>query len=136
MKNILTPHSEEENSKPLSGQQIVCKIERALRHSQDTHSWEDIRRGLLQGNYQIFQNDHGAVITEIVQAPNKRYLNCFIVVGRLPGVMSLQKIVTDHARDNGCEFMLATSRLGWRKVLPLYGWREDGVIFRKDVPYA
>ena len=126
----------ETTSAPLEGHQIISKIKKALRLSQDTHSWEDIRRGLLEGQYQIFQNDDGVVICEIVQAPNKRYLNCFIVAGRLPGVMKLHKVVEQHARQQGCQFLLTTARKGWRKILPVHGWTEDAAIFRKDLFHA
>jgi len=125
-----------EISKPLEGHQILSKIKKALRLSQDTHSWEDIRRGLLEGQYQIFQNDDGACITEIVQAPQKRYLNIVIVAGRLPGVMKLQKVLERHAREQGCQFMVSHGRKGWRKVVPLYGWTEEAVIFKKDIHHG
>jgi len=122
--------------KPLEGHEIVDKIKKALRLSQDTHSWEDIRRGLVEGKYQLFQNDDGVVLTEIVQAPNVKYLNCFIIAGRLPGVLKLQKVVEDHGRQHNCKFMVGTGRLGWRKVMPLHGWTEEAVVFRKDVRYG
>ena len=114
----------------------IKRIEKACMHAGSTHCWEDWRAGLIGGSYRLFENDHGVCIAEIVQAPQKRFLQCHITAGELPGVMDLQGDVDRYALDNGCEFMSTTTRLGWKKVLPKYGWKMDGLVFVRRPAHA
>jgi hypothetical protein len=113
--------------------EIIRRIEKALAHGGNTHTWDDIRQGLIEGKYQIFWNPFGACITEIVDAPQKRYLNCFVVAGQLPEVMELQDEVDKFALIHNCAYMMTSARMGWQKVLPDYGWKAVRTVFIKDV---
>jgi len=113
--------------------EIIARIERALVHGGETHTWEDLRIGLIEGRFQIFWNEHGACITQICTPPQTRYLNCFVVAGELPGVMDLSQEVEDFGRSMGCKFMTTSARMGWKKVLPNYGWKESQVVFTKGL---
>lgn len=123
----------QETSNGLPPDEIIRRINIALDHSGNTHTWEDVRQGLLDGKFQIFWNDHGVCITEIVQAPQKRYLHCFVVAGELPGVMDLQEQVIRHALTNSCEYMTTVGRFGWERVLPKYGWQKTYAVMKYDL---
>ena len=123
-------------SKPLTPDQKIERIEKALHYAGDYHAWPDVQEGLMAGKYQIFDSDDGACVTEIIQLPRGRYLNVWIVGGRLPGVMELVPAMIRAARDNDCRQLVAFGRRGWKKVLPEYGWKEIGVVFAKDVTNA
>lgn len=120
-------------SKPLTPEQKMAKIARALKRGGDTHSLQDILDGLLAGKYQLFENDDGVCITEIMEAPKGRYLHCWVVAGRLPGVMQLQDAVERHALTNSCRFMSTSGRFGWKAVLPHYGWKPSQIVFTKEL---
>ena len=113
--------------------EIIKRIETALRHGGDCFTWNDVCDGLLMGKFQLFWNDHGACVTEIIDAPQKRYLHCFVVAGELPGVMELQEQVVRHALTNSCEFMTTTGRVGWERVLPGYGWKKAHTVMTYDL---
>ena len=119
--------------KPLTPEDKMAKISRALKRGGGTHSLKDVLDGLLTGKYQIFENDDGVCITEIMEAPQGRYLHCWIVAGRLPGVMQLQDAVERHALTNSCRFMSTSGRFGWKSVLPHYGWKPSQIVFTKEV---
>jgi len=123
----------QETSNGLPPDEIIRRIEKALAHGGDTHTWDDVRHGLIEGKFQIFWNDFGACITEIVDAPKKRYLNCFVVAGQLPEVMDLQKDVDTFALVHGCSYIMTSARMGWQKVLPDYGWKATRMVFIKEV---
>jgi len=123
----------QETSDGLPPDEIIRRIEKALDHGGNTHTWDDIRQGLIEGKYQIFWNAFGACITEIVQAPQKRYLHCFVVAGELPGVMDLQDEVVRHALTNSCAYMTTLGRVGWEKILPEYGWKKSKVVMQYDL---
>ena len=113
--------------------EIIARIEKALVHGGETHTWEDIRIGLMEGHYQIFWNDHGACITQVCKTPQLLYLDCFVVAGELPGVMNLSQEVENYGKSMGCKFMTTSARMGWKKVLPNYGWKEKRVVFTKGL---
>jgi hypothetical protein len=113
--------------------EIIARIKKALVHGGETHTWDDVRIGIMEGKLQIFWNDHGACVTQVVNAPQMLYLDCLIVAGELPGVMDLSEQVEDFGRSMGCKFMTTSARMGWKKVLPNYGWKESKVVFTKGL---
>lgn len=113
--------------------EIIRRVEKALRLGGGTHEWEDVRIKLMEGRMQLFWNDHGVCITEVVQAPQCRFLNAFVVAGELPGVMDLHDEVERHAITQGCKFMTTSARKGWKKVLPAYGWKDSRTVFVRDL---
>jgi hypothetical protein len=117
----------------LPPEEIIKRIEKALKNGGDTHDWEDVRNGLMLGEYQIFWNDHGVCITEIKSTPKRRYLHAFVVAGEMPGVMELQDQVIQHALTHSCDFMTTAGRVGWERVLPKFGWRKTQAVMRYDL---
>ena len=111
------------------------RIRKALA-LEGAHSWESVKDRLRSGRAQMFWNDHGAWITEVVEAPLKRSLNCWVVAGELPGVMDLQADVLAHAREQGCADLTATARFGWKHVASEYGWKEKAMLIHREVPHA
>ena len=85
----------------LTPEQVVEKIKIALARD-GAHTWEDVVAALRAGHCQMFWNEHGAWIVEVLQSPRKRFLNVWVVAGELPGVMSLQPQVMEYAREQGC----------------------------------
>lgn len=113
--------------------EIIRRIEKALE-IDSTHSWEDVREMLVDGRCQIFWNEHGAWITEVLVSPRKRVLNVWIVAGELPEVMDLQKDVERHALTQTCDEMIVKgARFGWKNVAKEYGWEEHAVVLRHPV---
>lgn len=123
----------EKFSGPLPPEEIIKRIKIALKKGGDTHTWEDVREGLITGKYQIFHNDFGACITEIVDAPQCRYLNCFVVAGKLPEVMELHDQVEFFGLTQHCKFMTTSARPGWQTVLPKRGWKRTHFVFAKPI---
>lgn len=117
----------------LPPEEIIKRIEVALQHGGGCFTWNDVREGLLLGKFQLFWNEHGACVTEIIDAPQKRYLHCFVVAGELPGVMELQDQVVRHALTQSCEFMTTTGRIGWERVLPQHGWQKAHTVMTYDL---
>ena len=92
---------------------------------------------LLQvGAAQIFWNEHGAWITEIVSTPLARWLHVWVVAGELPGVMDLQPQAIEYARQNNCSHLTATARFGWKHVAKKHGWKNHAMIITHEVPHV
>lgn len=119
----------------LPGDEIVRRIKKALsREGNGSHEWQDVVALLKAGKAQIFFNEHGAWITEIIQSPRKRWLNVWVVAGQLPGVMDLQAQVIEYARSQGISDITATCRFGWKQIAREYGWKEKAMFITLKVP--
>jgi hypothetical protein len=114
----------------------IARIKKALHYAGDYHAWDDVLEGLNSGRYQIFDNDSGCIVTEIIQLPKKRYLNCWLLGGELPHVLDLVPDMERHALSNDCPELMAFGRRGWERVLPKMGWKITGTTFSKEARNA
>jgi hypothetical protein len=113
--------------------EIVRRIEKALE-IDGTHTWDDVRDLLLDGAAQIFWNEHGAWITELLVLPQKRMLNVWVVAGELPEVMALQEQVERFALTQTCDCMIVKgARFGWKDIAKEYGWEEHALVLRHPI---
>ena len=120
----------------MTPEQKIERIKKALHYAGDYHTWDDVVEGLKSGRYQIFDNASGCIVTEIIQLPRGRYLNCWLLGGELPHVLDLVPDMQRHAVVNDCSKLMAFGRRGWGKVLPAMGWRITGTTFEKDASDA
>jgi len=109
--------------------ELRSKVEKALERGGGTHSFDDVVRGLMTGDMQAFSKNKTIVVTQIVNAPRKRWLNIFVAAGEYKDVMSMQEEILDFAAGYGCEFMAMNGRKGWAKILPRYGWSDVSVSY-------
>ena len=62
------------------GMQIArCRewIEAALEYGGDTHDYEHVAYGILEGAMQLWPAEDGCLVTELLQYPKKRYFTFF-----------------------------------------------------------
>jgi len=121
----------------LPGSEIVARIKEALAH-YGTHTWDDLQELLITGAAQVFYNDHGAWITELMVSPRQRWLNVWIIAGQLPEVMELQAEVERFCLTKGLDRMVAVTRPGWEALAnkdgwEKYGWSKSGVVLQHAV---
>lgn len=89
---------------------------------------DDLIGSLKRGEMQAHYNDRAVIVTEIVQAPRRRYLNMFLVAGDMDAIDELTPRVTQWAFDQGCEFARAQVRLGFEQPLKERGWEKTQLI--------
>ena len=118
-------------SEPLTPDQKITRLKKALDAAGGYDTWEDVQDGLHEKKYQIFDSADGAIITEIIKRPKGNFLNVWIAAGRLPGIMKMVPRMEKMARADGCKQMVAFGRLGWDRVLPKFGWKKIGVVYAK-----
>jgi hypothetical protein len=112
---------------------LIARLERALEHGGGGYSVPDIVDGLEHGRFQIFHNSAALAITEIVQCPQKRYLNIFLAAGELKSVVRLHHKVEKFARKHECNYMQATARKGWEKFEPEFGWQSTHTVYTRSL---
>jgi hypothetical protein len=106
---------------------ISRRLESALRRGGDTHAIADIADGLARGRFQAIWNDDAMLITEILQAPRRRWLSANWVGGTLDGVARLQPDLAAVARRAQCDSVRAVVRPGLEKPLKAAGWRRTAI---------
>ena len=119
-------------ARPVTPDLLQQRISRALARD-GAFTLDHVKDRLRDGRAQIFWNDHGAWITEIVDTPLKRSLNVWVVAGELPAVMDLQPKVLDFAAAEGCADMYATARFGRKHVARAHGWKEKAMLIHHGV---
>jgi hypothetical protein len=112
---------------------MIARLEQALEHGGGTYALHDIVEGLGEGRFQLFWNEEGMAVTEIIQAPQKRYLNIFLAAGEMKAVLKLHRKIEKFARENGCDFMQATARKGWEKIGPSVGWQSTHTVYTRQL---
>lgn len=122
--------------KTLPPDEIVRRIEKALVHGGGTHTWDDLREGLIRGEYQIFYNEGGALVTEVVKYPRANVLHCLVGAGDLDAVLALQPEMRRFGATHQCKFISTIGRVGWERVLPKHGWKKTHVAFTYDLEGA
>ena len=113
-------------------ERLLTKIEKALSFGLGTHTVNDVFDLIKSGQMQIFYTEESAVVTEIKQAPRKKYMCIFLVAGKLDGLKRLQYEVIQFAKDQGCDFISGGGRLGWSKVAT-EGWKKRWVLHTYDL---
>jgi hypothetical protein len=112
---------------------MIARLEQALEHGGGTFALHDIVQGLEEGRFQLFWNNGGMAVTEVIQCPQKRYLNIFLAAGEMKAVLKLHKKVEKFAREMECNFMQASARKGWEKFNPEYGWKTTHTVYQREL---
>ena len=108
-------------------------IEAALEYSGGTHNFEDVAKGIVEGNMQLWPSPRGCIVTEIVIYPRKKVLNVFLGGGGLDQLLDMHSHVTSWAKHYGCEALTITGRFGWKKPLKAHGWKPLRASFPKEI---
>ena len=103
-------------------------MRKALQRGSDTHSLDDIVGCLQRGEMQLFQNERAVIVTSIVQAPQKRYVEFFISAGDLDALMDLYPQVQAWALKQGADFGRAFVRKGLVPIFEQRGWKAKSVL--------
>jgi hypothetical protein len=109
-------------------------LEKALSLAGDTHSFEDVRKGIEEDKLQFWPGINSAIITEIIEYPQKRTLHCFLAGGNLAELEVMYPMVEAWGREKGCVFASTYGRPGWeRTFLKREGWTPRTVVMTKEL---
>lgn len=98
-------------------------IEAALAYGGGTHTFDDVRDGILSGRMQIWPAPRGCAVTEIVQYPRKRVIHCFLAGGELDQIIDMIDSAIEWGKAQGCESLTLSGRKGWERALQSHGFK-------------
>lgn len=108
-------------------------IEAALEHSNGTHTFEDIVKGISEGRMQLWPAERGVMVTEIVVYPRRKMLNIFLAGGDLDQLLDMGDDMRAWAKAQGCDGAMLTGRKGWARVMKNHGWREKWITMTTEI---
>ena len=106
-------------------------IESALEYGGGTHTFEDVKCGIIAGTSQLWPAANSCIVTEITKHPQKKVLHIFLGGGDLEEIKSMQPDVIAWAKSQDCESLTMTGRKGWSKALADIGWKSQLVLLEK-----
>ena len=106
---------------------------KALARAGHTHSVQDVADMIARDAVQFFGNERGACITEVINYPRRRVLNCWLTFGELEACLALQPAMEAYARECGCNALVATGREGWLPALEKQNWRRFGFVMAREL---
>lgn len=114
-----------------------ARIEVALEHAGNLHTYEDVQTLTLDGRLQAWVSPSGdsLLLTEIVDLPSGPALHYFLAAGRLSEIVALRPDVLAWARSLGATREIVTGRKGWERVLRRLdsGWTEPQIQMVREI---
>lgn len=110
------------------------QLQRVLAQMGHTHSVDDIVAMIEAGAMQSFALGETWIVTQIVDCPQKRVLEVFLVVGTLEETHALyDEKILPFAAEHGCNLIRAFARHGWRPWAEARGWRGGVQVYTKEL---
>ena len=91
---------------------------------------DDVAQAVWSGKAQFFPLQKSAIITEIVDYPQKAMCRIWLAGGDLDELMDAEKYIAYWAKTHGCAGMEIVGRRGWSRQLKDY--RQSAVVLMKD----
>ena len=106
-------------------------LEAALYYSNGTHTIDDVLETVQRGDAQFWHYPDAAVVTEIMDYPQKRVLRYWLAGGNLKPLLKVEPSIRHWSQLWGCVGIEIIGRKGWHKVLK--GFKQTGIILAKDM---
>jgi hypothetical protein len=105
-------------------------IEDALEYAGGSHTIDDVWDAVCEGKAQFFPLDKSAIVTEVVDYPQKAMCRIWLAGGDLDELMEAEAAIAAWAKTLGCSGMEIIGRRGWSRQLKDY--RQTAVVLMKD----
>lgn len=109
-------------------------LQKALDLAGGTHTIEDVRQAIDAGLVRFWPGINSAIITEVIQYPQKRALNFWLAGGNIAELEAMYPEVEAWGRTHGCTVASTSGRPGWeRSFLKREGWLPRTVVMTKEL---
>lgn len=98
-------------------------IQAALDRGISGYKLDDIYEGIVGENLQWWPGEDCAIVTELVDTPNFRFLGIGFAGGQLEQLQEMVPFLKQYAQQQGCDRMRFMGRRGWTKALK-DDWQE------------
>lgn len=91
-----------------------------MEYAHGAYSEDDILLGIAKGEYQFWAGERSAVVTRINRYPNWTSVCFFLAGGDLEELKTMEREITQAAKDIGIQRSEVIGRNGWGGALPEY----------------
>ena len=121
---------------------VIDSIEKALKFSGNHYNLDDVLKQLYEGKAQlwILWNDkrktkyQGCIVSKILERPNTKSLNLFIVTGQDRKLWQDKiNILEDYAKQQGCSHLETYARPGWSRILKKHNYKTTHYLLEKKL---
>jgi hypothetical protein len=91
----------------------------------DTHTIDDVEKGIAEGRYVFWPASKSAAITEIHEFPRAKHMHLFLAGGDLDELRGMVPMFRSWASFNKCSKLTLCGRRGWERALKRQGWNAD-----------
>jgi len=111
---------------------VRCRkyIEDALEYANGSHTIQDVMLAVSEGKAQFFPLDKSAIVTEIVDYPQKAMCRIWLAGGDLDELVEAEVAIAAWAKTLGCDGMEIIGRRGWSRKLENY--QQSAVVLMRD----
>ena len=121
---------------------VIDSIEKALKFSGNHYNLNDVLKQLYEGKAQlwILWNDkrktkyQGCIVSKILERPNTKSLNLFIVTGQDRKLWQDKiNILEDYAKQQECSHLETYARPGWSRILKKHNYKTTHYLLEKKL---
>ena len=121
---------------------VSDSIEKSLKFSGNHYNLNDVLKQLYDDKAQlwILWNDkrktkyQGCIVTKILQRPNTKSLNLFIVTGKDRKLWQDSiTVFEDYAKQKGCSHLETYARPGWSRILKKHNYKTTHYLLEKKL---
>ena len=92
----------------------------ALRYAHKSHTYEQVIDIVKRGDAQLWAFDDSAIVTEIIDYPQRRTLRFWLAGGNLKTLLEVEPKIRKWSILYRCEAVEIIGRKGWEKVMKDY----------------
>ena len=109
-----------------------CKkwIVDALEYAHNSHSFEQVIDIVKRGDAQFWAFSDSAIVTEIIEYPQRRTLRFWLAGGNLKTLLDVEPKIRKWSILYQCEAVEIIGRKGWEKVLK--GYEPTAIVLVKE----
>lgn len=110
-----------------------CKkwIVDALEYAHNSHSFEQVIDIVKRGDAQFWAFSDSAIVTEIIEYPQRRTLRFWLAGGNLKTLLDVEPKIRKWSILYRCEAVEIIGRKGWEKVLK--GYEPTAIVLVKEI---
>ena len=121
---------------------VTNSIDKALKFSGNHYNLDNVLKQLYDGTAQlwILWNEkkktkyQGCIVSKILERPNSKSLNLFIVTGQDRKLWQDKiTILEDFAKQEGCSHLETYARPGWSRILKKHNYKTTHYLLEKKL---
>lgn len=105
-------------------------IDDALRYAHNSHTYEQVIDIVKRGDAQLWAFRDSAIVTEIIDYPQRRTLRFWLAGGNLKTLLEVEPKIRKWSILYRCEAVEIIGRKGWEKVMK--GYEPTAIVLVKE----